>query len=154
MKIQVSRQRWSRNRLLAPASRVSTVNALNFRIIKRTLFAELRNTVPARSRVGCCVQPRASFGTPTGGRRPAIHASRRQTVQTTPSLPPDRSFDILGERFRPCLELSSFLFRPLFPLLHSVHSAFNPVNPETTMNRLRRESQSCTLFNLAAGLNR
>lgn len=102
MRIQVSRHD---DASLGPASRVSTVNALNFRIIKRTLFAELRNTVQrAKQSWMLRATARILWATVTPCRQPE-----------RPDW--DRSFDVLGKRFRPALELSSFLFRPLFALL-------------------------------------
>lgn len=69
------------NRLFGPASRVSTVNALNFRIIKRTLFAELRNTVAARNRVGRCGATARILWDIRGRRtEEAVRASQRQRL--------------------------------------------------------------------------
>lgn len=69
---------------LGLTSSVLMVNALNFRIIKRTLFAELRNAVPCEIELEAahCVQPRISSGTPRTGPSDKLYV-KYITVRTT-----------------------------------------------------------------------
>ena len=111
--IQLSRRaRLNRSRSLAPTSRVSTVNALNFRIIKRTLFAELRNAVPREIELEAarCVCNRAY---PLGHREPVCAATctfRHIIVQATDETRRDKTRQNLRESEDVWKALPSFPF--------------------------------------------
>ena len=107
-------------RSLAPTSRVSTVNALNFRIIKRTLFAELRNAVPREIELEAahCVCNRAY---PLGHREPVCVAATC-TSGTSPSRQPTRRDETRRDetrRGRTCGNLT-------FPFLSSNYPSIFP----------------------------